>query len=136
MGTRLGAVCYPRETKRTIVIARRRLSEVIAVTVSTLSRVVAVLVEVLYRVLINEQIGAAETGQLDAIAVVPFDDAVQYFAVGEHDGDRRMRLHLFDVIETFGEGLFRRSRFLPLAGLMRTSRRELLLLHFGQRRTE
>src|SRR5690348_7747908 len=133
----LGAVCYRRdEERKKCNRAAVWLREVIAVAVSTFGRFVAILVEVLYRVLINEQIGAAETGQLDAVAIVPFHDAVQHFAIGEYHGDGRMRLHLLNVIETFREGLFRRSRFFPLAGVVRTSRWELLLFHFGQRGTE
>ena len=72
----------------------------------------AVLVDVLDDLLVNQQVGASEARELDAIAVVPLDRAVQLFAIGEHDGHRRARLHLLHPIEIFGVGLLGRRGLL------------------------
>src|SRR5579862_4103378 len=104
----------------------------IAVAVSTLRCFVAVLIEVFYRVLIKQQIRAAETRQFDAVAVIPFHHAMQDFAVRKNYCDRRMPLHLFDVVEILRESLVRRSGLLSLPSFVRTSCRILLLFHFSQ----
>ncbi len=62
-------------------------------------------IEIFDDVLIDEKVGAAEAGELDTFAVVPFDDAAEDFAIGEDDRDRSAGLHLFDEIEAFGVGL-------------------------------
>ena len=46
----------------------------------------SIFVNVLDGVLVNEDIGIANARQFDAIAVVPFQDAAQYFAIGEDYG--------------------------------------------------
>jgi len=48
-------------------------------------------------VLVDQQVWASVASQLDAIAVVPLNRAVEGFPVGEHYGDRSARLHLLHV---------------------------------------
>src|SRR5690348_13397538 len=52
------------------------------------------LVHVSDGLLVDDHVGAAVAYDLQAIAVVPFDDAVHALAVLEHDNHRRLRLHL------------------------------------------
>src|SRR5512141_427447 len=65
----------------------------------------AFLVHVLDRWLVNEQVGLAAAGELDAVLVVPLDVAVDLFAVLEHDDHRGLGLHLLLVIKILGVGL-------------------------------
>src|SRR5260370_8355645 len=72
-----------------------------------MGRFFSILVDVLDHALEDEQVGAALAGELDAIAVVPFDSAAKYFTILENDGHRRMGLHLLDPVEVLGVGRFR-----------------------------
>src|SRR5260370_2724133 len=56
------------------------------------------------------------SGQLDAIAVVPFDRAAQDFAVVQYDGHRRVGLHLLDPIKILRVGYFWRCGLLAGCG--------------------
>src|SRR5208282_1974971 len=79
---------------------------------ATLRGVFTLFVQVPDAVLINEEIRAAVTRELDAIPVVPFDRAAKDFAVRQNHRDGRARLHLLHVIEIFRVRLLRGSRFL------------------------
>ena len=86
----------------------------------------AVLVDVLDHLLVNQQVRAAEARQLDAVAVVPFHGAVQFFAVGQHHGHRRARLHLLHPIKILRVGLLgRRGLFVRLRSRCVRTRRRL-----------
>src|ERR1700687_4285069 len=75
---------------------------------------------VLDRRLVNHQIRLAVfTVHLDAIPVVPFDDAVYFLAIAQNDHHWRPRLHLLLVIKILGVGLLRRRGFLPCAACPR-----------------
>src|SRR6476620_2217279 len=61
---------------------------------------------------VNHQIRFAILAvHLDAIPVIPLDNAVNFFAVTQHDDHGRPRLHLLLIVEIFGVGLLRRSCF-------------------------
>src|SRR5215472_5349284 len=69
---------------------------------------------VLDRRFINHQIRLAVlTVHLDAIAVVPLNNAVHLFTVAQHDHHRRPRLHLLLVVKILGVGLLGRGRLFP-----------------------
>src|ERR1700720_3445107 len=74
---------------------------------ATLGRFFSVLVDVFDHALEDEQIGAALAGELDAIAVVPFDGAAKYFTILKNDSHRRMQLHLLNPVEILRVGRFR-----------------------------
>ena len=59
----------------------------------------------------NQQIWAVRAVQLNAVLVIPFDGAVQSFAVLQDEHHWRVRVHLLFVIETLGIGLLRRNFF-------------------------
>src|ERR1700675_220164 len=64
--------------------------------------------------LVNHQVWASVVADyLDAGFVVPFDDAVHFFAVAQHNAHGRSRLHLLLIIKILGVGLLRRSCFSP-----------------------
>src|SRR5690242_8920549 len=89
--------------------------------------------------LINHQIRATVASELDAVAVVPLDDAAKNFAVVENDSDRRASLHLLYVVKILCVSLFRRGGFLArrsCLGSRLRPRREILLLHFCKVRTK
>lgn len=56
--------------------------------------------------LVDQQIGLTTAIYLDAVAVIPIDPAMNFFAVFEHDDHRRSNLHLLLEIESFCVGLF------------------------------
>ncbi len=56
--------------------------------------------------LVNEQIRLATAIYLDAVAIVPIDPAMYFFAVFEQDDHRRSDLHLLLEVEGFGVCLF------------------------------
>src|SRR6266403_3256515 len=56
-------------------------SKVANLLVATLSGFFTIFVEILDDALEDEQIGTALAGQLDAIAVIPFDRAAKHFAI-------------------------------------------------------
>src|SRR3989449_1512911 len=82
----------------------------------------AVLIDVLDALLVDQQVWAAEAGQLDAVAVVPLDRSVKNFAVRRDHRDRRLRLHLLHPVEILRMGLFGTSGLLVglLAAKIRT----------------
>lgn len=49
---------------------------------SAVRRLFAVLKQILDAVLIDEKVRTAVTSEFDAIAVIPFDGAVEHFAIG------------------------------------------------------
>src|ERR1700722_535106 len=62
--------------------------------------------------LVNHQVWAPVVADyFDAGLVVPFDDAVHFFAVAQHNHHRRSRLHLLLIIKILGVGLLWRSCF-------------------------
>ena len=77
------------------------------------------LVHVLNAGLIDQQIRLTIAVHLQAILVVPLDDAVNLFIVLQHQDHRRLGLHLLLVVEILGVGLLwrrellRRSRDVP-----------------------
>src|SRR5580704_11301731 len=104
--------------------------------VSALCSVLAILVNVLDDLLVNEQIRAAISRDLNAIAVVPLNRAVELFAADENDGHRRARLHLFYPVEIFCMRLFWWRGFLVRLWSGNGGAGYSLLLHFGQSRTK
>src|ERR1700733_340377 len=61
---------------------------------------------VLNRRLIDHQIRfAAFPLHLDAVPVIPLNDAVNFFAIAQHNHHRRPRLHLLLIIKILGIGL-------------------------------
>src|SRR5258708_39386002 len=71
---------------------------------------------VLDRGFIDHQISIAVVAvHLDAIPVIPFDDAAPFFTVAQHDHHRSPRLHLLLIIEVLRIGLLRRRRLLALS---------------------
>src|SRR3954451_12013066 len=64
------------------------------------------LIHVLDRRFVNEKVGPGVAGQLNAILVVPLDDAVDLFAIVQHDDHGSLGLHLLLIIEIFCVGLF------------------------------
>src|SRR5271169_2126218 len=58
---------------------------------------------------------AVLTVHLDAIPIIPFDDAVHFLAVAQNDHHRCPRLHLLLVIKILGVGLLRRRGLLASA---------------------
>src|SRR5450432_302295 len=99
----------------------------------------AVFVDVFDYALEDEQVGSALAGELDAIAVVPFDRAAQGFAVIENDRHLRAGLHLLDPIKILSVRQLRRSRLLagrgPTAVAVGRPRRHLFF-HVRETRTE
>src|SRR5258708_4278034 len=75
--------------------------------VATLGGFFAIFVDVLDQALENEQVWAALAGELDAIAVVPFDGTAKNLTIFENYGHRGMGLHLLDPIEVLGMRRFR-----------------------------
>src|SRR4029077_18088866 len=81
---------------------RRRFSHCDPLRTLTVPRLTAFafFVHVLDRRLVDHQIRlAAVSYNLEAVLVVPLDDAVNLLAVAEHDDQWRLRLHLFLIIE-------------------------------------
>jgi hypothetical protein len=56
----------------------------------------------------DKQIRRAFAVHLQAVFVVPLDYAFENFAIAQNDRHWRLGLHLFQVIEIFCVGLFRR----------------------------
>src|SRR6185437_5871939 len=73
------------------------------------------LVHVLDDRLVDEQIGFALTMHLEAVAVVPLDDAANLLAIPQYQDHVGLGLHLLQEIETFGVGLVGRVRLLGQA---------------------
>lgn len=61
--------------------------------------------------LVDQKIGLPVTIHLDAVAIVPFDAALNLFAVFEDDHHRGVRLHLLLVVEALGMSLLWRRAF-------------------------
>src|SRR5262249_44690955 len=76
----------------------------------------AILVSVLNDALEEQKIRAALAGQLNAVAVVPLDGALEDFAVVQNDGHGRARLHLLYPIEIFRVSRFGRRGLLAGGG--------------------
>src|ERR1700687_1154906 len=105
-------------------------------------RFVAVLVYVLDAVLVEKKVGASHSREFDALAVIPFHDSAQHFAVVQNYRHRRPRLNLLHVIKIFCVVLvgwrwfFPRRRHLLRSGMLVTrrslhrARNRLLFLHF------
>jgi len=70
-----------------------------------LPTVLAFLEHVLDGGLVDHQVGGAGAVQLDAMFVVPFDIAVNFLAVAQHDDHGSLGLHLLLIIIIFGVGL-------------------------------
>src|SRR5215467_8283261 len=63
--------------------------------------------------LVNHEIWLATIPvYLDAVTVIPFNDATNFFAILKHDHHRGSRLHLLLIVEVLGIGLLRRRRLL------------------------
>ena len=58
--------------------------------------------------LVDQQVWRAIAIELEATLVIPLDHAVENFAVLQHDGHRRLGLHLFEVVKILRVGLIRR----------------------------
>jgi len=76
----------------------------------------SIFVNILDDALENEQVGAALTRELDAIAVVPLDRAAKRLAIIENHDHRGMALHLLDPVEVLGVGRLRGRRLLAGSG--------------------
>src|SRR5579872_1407426 len=72
----------------------------------------ALFVHVFDRWLENHQVGRADAVDLEAILVIPLDDAVDFLAVMQNQYHRRLGLHLFLVIKVLRVGVLRRRRLL------------------------
>src|SRR5437016_12853979 len=72
-----------------------------------LSDVFPSLVDIANGRLIDQEIGAAVSAQLDAVFVVPLDGSLYLIAIFHHDHDRGFALHLLLVIKILGVGLVR-----------------------------
>src|SRR5664280_1266377 len=72
----------------------------------------AFLVHVLDAGFVDQQIGRAGAVHFKAVLVVPLDDAVDLFAVLQHQDHRRLGLHLLLIVEIFGVRLLRRRGLL------------------------
>ena len=68
-----------------------------------------ILVEILDVVFEDQKGWAILTMQFEAAFVIPFDNAVQFLAVLEHNHHGRVRIHLLLVIKALGVGLLRRD---------------------------
>ena len=79
-----------------------------------LRRCFAFLVHVLDAGLVDQQVGRAGAVHLQAVLVVPLDDAVNFFAVLQHQDHGRLGLHLLLIIEILGVGLLRRRSLLAV----------------------
>src|SRR6267142_3810277 len=62
-------------------------------------------VDVSDRGFIDQQAGAGGAGQANAVAVIPFDDALYLFTVLQHDDQRSFCLDLLLIIKILGMGL-------------------------------
>src|SRR5260370_349364 len=83
----------------------------------------AFFVNVFDRRLVDHQIRlAAVSYHLEAVLVVPLDDAVNLLAVAEHDDQWGLRLHLFLIIKILGVGLLRGREFLSAEALPLSAR--------------
>src|ERR1017187_5792957 len=69
----------------------------------------------------QKQIWCVFAVHLQAVLVVPFDDALQYFAIAKDDRHRSLRLHLLQVVKILGVGLFRRRGLFGTAPRLRRS---------------
>src|SRR5207245_4512538 len=67
--------------------------------------VLVFLVHVLDVVLQDQEVRLTSPIHLDAVFVVPFDDALNNFAVLQNDDHRRLVLHLFYIIKVLSVGL-------------------------------
>ena len=67
------------------------------------SRRLADLVDVLDMALVDEHVRGVVPVELDAVAVVPLDVALDDFAVREDDGHRGLLVHLLEVVVVLGE---------------------------------
>src|SRR5581483_5971485 len=75
--------------------------------------VLAFLVTVLHREFVYNEVGGGGAVQLDAVAVVPLNHAVDLLAVTQDNHHWGLTLHLFLVIEILSVGAFRRRNLLP-----------------------
>lgn len=70
----------------------------------------------------QQKIRCAGTVQLQALAIIPLDNALQLFPVCQNDDHVGLALHLLGVVELFGIGLIRRGTLFgarwPAAGIL------------------
>src|SRR5262249_54759273 len=74
----------------------------------------ALFVHVLDAGLVDQQVSRANAVHLQAVLVIPFDDAVNLFPVLQHKDHRGLALHLLLVIEIFGMCLLGRRGLLAV----------------------
>src|SRR5260370_2095477 len=99
--------CSPSEPSPGIPCTNRDL------LVAALCRFFSIFVDVLNHALKDEQVRATMAGELDAIAVIPFDWAAKDFSTIDNDRHRRMGMHLLDPKEVLCRGKLPGARLPP-----------------------